>query len=119
LKLQSLNLTNTRVTDVGLKGLATQKNLATLSLWGTAVTDAGVKDLAGLKNLTTLDLRGTGVTIADLKDLAGLKNLTTLDLGETTDATLRALREIGLLHTITQATAKDGSRPKSPDDIVK
>jgi hypothetical protein len=53
--------------------------------------------------------------------LAGLKKLTSLHLGEAhmSDGSLRVLREIGLLHTVSQATAKgDTQRPKSADDVV-
>ena len=46
--LQSLDLSNTFVTDAGLKELARLMRLQTLNLSGTDVTDAGLKELAGL-----------------------------------------------------------------------
>ncbi len=76
----TVKLSDTDVTDAGLKELAPLKNLTTLYLGCTKVTDAGLKELAPLKNLTTLDLRATQVTGAGLKELAPLKNLTTLYL---------------------------------------
>ena len=78
-----LDLSETHVTDAGLKELAGLKQLTTLDLFGTQVTDAGLKELAGLMQLTTLYLSETQVTDAGLKELAGLKQLTTLDLSYT------------------------------------
>jgi prevent-host-death family protein len=91
-----------------------------LDLAGTDVTDSALKQLAELKNLTSLDLQGTKVTEKGLKELAGLKKLAVLGLGETqlSDANLRVLRAIGLLHCLNQASAEDGKRPKSLEDIV-
>ena len=41
----TVSLNDTKVTDAGLKELATLKNLTTLDLGFTKVTDAGVKEL--------------------------------------------------------------------------
>jgi hypothetical protein len=63
-----------------------------------------------------LDLSGTKLTDAGLKELAPLKNLTTLLLpGSVTDATLRALREVGLLHTL--GLGKVG-RPTKLEEVI-
>jgi hypothetical protein len=66
--------------------------------------------LAGLKNLAYLSLSATKVTHEGLKELIGLDKLLLLDLddGQFTDATLRVLRKIGLLHTTCKAW-KNGS----------
>jgi hypothetical protein len=52
-----------------LKHLAGLKRLTVLNLSDTQVSDAGVKELAALTNLTDLDLRGTKVTAAGVKEL--------------------------------------------------
>ena len=62
-------LDDTRVTDSGLKELASLKGLTTLNLGITRVTDAGLKELAPLKGLTTLYLYSTKVTDAGVKEL--------------------------------------------------
>jgi Leucine-rich repeat (LRR) protein len=85
-----------------------------------SATDEQLKELAPLKNLTTLDLEGTQVTEMGLKELAPLTNLTTLSPpGPLTDGVLRSLREIGLLHALTQASAEGGHRPDRPEHVVK
>src|SRR5262249_40640908 len=62
-KLATLDLSNTEVTDAGMRDLASLEGLATLNLFGTQVTDAGLKNLSSLKNLISLQLGGTRVTI--------------------------------------------------------
>ena len=91
--LSSLNLSQTQVTDAGLKELAHFKNLRILHLWRTQVTDAGLTNLAPLTNLYVLDLNSTQVTDAGLKNLAPLTNLGVLSLPETkvTNAGLKEL----------------------------
>src|SRR5260370_4123467 len=54
-----------------------------LILSNTTVTDAGLKELAELKSLQALELGGTEVTDAALKELSGLKSLQSLVLGFT------------------------------------
>jgi hypothetical protein len=44
-KLYNLGLSNTKITDVGLKELKGLKNLKTLWLQGKTVTDEGIKNL--------------------------------------------------------------------------
>jgi len=117
--LTTLNLSNTpHVTDMGLKELAPLKNLTTLHLYITRVTDTGLKEVAKLTSLTTLTLSYTKVSDAGLKELAPLKNLTTLTTPKVTDQTLAVLREINLLHALTQATNPNGSRPAKPEDVT-
>jgi hypothetical protein len=79
----NVNLTDTNLTDAGLKELAGLKQLQSLRLINTVVTDAGLKHLAGLKQLRELNLTFTEVTDAGLKHLAGLKQLQTLNLIKT------------------------------------
>ena len=134
--LTTLNLNSTRVTDAGLIELFAFKNLAILDLGnmrevidpkvgdkdyrgeGKGVTDTGLKEIAKLTSLTTLTLSYTKVSDAGLKELAPLKNLTTLTTPKVTDQTLAVLREINLLHALTQATNPNGSRPAKPEDVT-
>jgi hypothetical protein len=139
--LATLYLRGDWVTNAGLKEIAALKNLMWLDLWHTGVTDAGLKELAGLKRLVALELGATLVTDAGLKELLPLGNLTTLGLSDTrilghgikdlaplkklaalavpvTDASLRSLREIGLLHALPEAWGKDDTRPKAQDEVV-
>ena len=67
-RLAKLNLVESPVTDVGLKGLADLTRLTRLDLDKTNVTDAGLKELAGLKQLTTLFLN-KNVTAAGKAEL--------------------------------------------------
>jgi serine/threonine protein kinase len=101
-KAFGLDLSQTKVTDVGLKHLAGLTNLQSLDLWETYVTDAGLKELAGLTNLQSLDLSDTKVTDAGLKHLVGLKNLQKLNLSRTrvTDAGLKHLAGLTNLQSL-------------------
>ena len=116
----SLDLAGTDVTDQRLKQWAQLKNLTTINLQATKVTDVGLKYLAQLKNLESLDLQYTNVTAAGLKELAGLKKLWFLGLSENqmNDATLRVLREIGLLHQLCHSGTARNERPKSVEEVV-
>ena len=69
-KVPYLNLSNTKITDAGLKEMAKFKNLKILDLSSTQITDAGLKELAKLQNLGILELYSTkitGVGVAELK----------------------------------------------------
>ncbi len=113
----SLNLKSSSVTDAGLKELTNFVNLFYLDLSETGVTDEGLRYLAGYPKLAWLDLQGSKVTAAGLKHLAGCRNLIWINV-EPTDASLRALREIGLLHAISLAKGEGDERPRSADDVV-
>ena len=96
IRLRDLNLRETRVTGTGLersrKGLA---QLQLLSLGGTQVTDAGVEHCRGLTRLDRLHLVGTKVTEVGLEHLQGLTQLRSLDMSGTavTDAGVEKLRK--------------------------
>ncbi len=53
-----------------------------------------------------------------MRELKELKNLQLLIVPNITDATLAALREIGLLHALNRATAKGQKRPAGPEDVL-
>jgi len=73
-----LDLSNSGVTDRGLRQLADLSGLEVLKLDNTPVTDDGLKSLPPLRKLQHLGLAGTAVRgpgLAHLKDLADLKVL--------------------------------------------
>ncbi|MCH2397472.1 MAG: leucine-rich repeat domain-containing protein, partial [Pirellulales bacterium] len=106
-KLQSLTLTYTQITDVGLVHLngltlsqlsipdqaktdlglkhylAATETHTSLTLESWRVTDSGLVHLRGLTELQTLNLRGTQITDAGLAHLKGLTNLQELDISNT------------------------------------
>jgi hypothetical protein len=91
-----------------------------LLLADTAVTDAQMKQVAELRNLERLDLEDTKITAQGLKHLAGLKKLAWLRMQpqQLSDASLRVLREIGLLHALSLAyRSRDSGRPRSAAEV--
>lgn len=69
-KLQSLNLPNTRLTDQGLRNVATLSTLEDLDLSGNpGVTDAGLEHLTALPKLELLFLSDTRVTEGGIQKL--------------------------------------------------
>ena len=73
LKLKTLCLWRTQVTDVGLRDLANSpisQTLTGLGLSGTRVTDAGLEHVAKLKGLTILELEDTKVSDAAVTKLS-------------------------------------------------
>ena len=79
-EITSLELSDTKITDEGLKDLAKLQNLKTLFLGGTKITDAGLKEVTKLQKLKWLDLVNTQITDAGLKELVKLRDLQLLDL---------------------------------------
>ena len=61
--LEDLDLCTTRITDAGLKHLATLKNLRRLKLVNTQITDAGIESLGRLTNLKHLDIGDTQISL--------------------------------------------------------
>ncbi len=110
---------NNQISDAGLKELVGMPALQAIAIEpGAPVTDAGLASLAKIKTLESIRVRGTKVTAAGLKHLAGLK-LHTLALDDAliTDATLRELREMNLLHALSIAIGK-GRRPTSLETVT-
>ena len=68
-KIMNLFLTNTQITDEGIRELAKLQKLTVLSLNETQITDAGLKELAKLQKLGYLDLYNTKVTKAGVAEL--------------------------------------------------
>lgn len=68
-QVQSLDLSNTQITDEGLKPFLGSSGLTELYLDGTPVTDAGLKQLATLENLAMLSVANSQVTNAGTSEL--------------------------------------------------
>jgi hypothetical protein len=76
-------LARTKITDAGLKTLATFSNLRVVDLAHTAVTSAGVPTLARLSRLQSLNLTATAVDDAGVAPLRRTQTLKRLYLFET------------------------------------
>jgi hypothetical protein len=97
-----LLLGNTQITDVGLCHIADLQRLDELNLGGTLVTDNGLKKLAGLSQLQVLGLYDTRITDAGLKDISKLSGMLELymDMTAVTDTgidNLKELKHLGML----------------------
>ena len=66
-----VDLSDTKLTDAGLKVLTELTALRILALSGTKVTDAVITELKELKNLKYLDLTDIKVTDAGVQELEG------------------------------------------------
>ena len=92
-QLQALDLGNTKVTDAGLRHVASLKRLHSLNLWKTQVSAVGLKNLSNIKMLRYLNLESTQVTDPGLLDLACLEHLEELNVKNTpvTEAAVKTL----------------------------
>ena len=104
-KLERLDLSNTRVTDLGLLKLKDLKSLRELNLfYAELVTDEGLATMRNWTKIERINARGTKVTDNTLALLAGRATITALDIGyaEVTDSglqhlsTLPNLRELSI-----------------------
>jgi internalin A len=93
-QLERLGLSDTRISDEGLKDLKKFKNLTQLELRHTKVTDAGLESLKDFEHLRWLDLSATKVTRKTVAELRDLKKLTDLNIGDTewSDEDMKVLR---------------------------
>jgi RNA polymerase sigma factor (sigma-70 family) len=90
-RLTALSLNQTQITGLGLKQLP---NLCKLSITNSRLSDAGMKDLRHLKGLTVLSLEAVEITDAGLLELKACKNLVELNL-EATRVTGAGVRKLG------------------------
>ncbi len=110
-------LTNLRVLDVGrnavsdasLQGIASLRYLRHLNLGQTDITDAGLIHVAKLPDLKSLGLFGDRITDNGLRTIEGLTSLESLDLGGTqvTDAGLASLLALPQLTRVRLAREPD------------
>ncbi len=68
-KLESLNMSETRIQDDGLKNLSKMKSLRQLNLRDTKITDQSLDALKELEALNVLDISGTNITSDGLENL--------------------------------------------------
>ncbi len=103
--LEKLDLSLTRITDLGLLRLRDLKNVREIDLWfAELVTDEGLAAMKNWPRIERLNLRGTKVTDNTLSLFAGKESIVALDVGyaEVTDSGLQHLpkysnlRELGL-----------------------
>ncbi|GAB5406316.1 MAG: hypothetical protein Aurels2KO_45470 [Aureliella sp.] len=79
--LETLDLNQTQVDDLGLQYIGRLKSLKTLSISSHVLSGAGESHLAELHNLEDLYLDGSNLKVlADWRELAKLKSLTSLSL---------------------------------------
>src|SRR5262245_9765778 len=83
-----VRLGGVRLSAESLRKLAALRNLQSLDLSNTGLTDPDLKELAGLRSLRSLNLRYNRIGDIGLKELATLNNLeaVTLDHTQITDA---------------------------------
>jgi len=95
--LERLDLSLTRVTDLGLLRLKHLRNVRELNLFfAELITDEGLAVLKDWPRIERLNLRGTKVTDNTLAILAGKDTVTALDIGyaEVTDSGLQHLPQL-------------------------
>ena len=92
--LERLDLSLSRVTDLGMLRLKGLKNVREINLWyAELVTDEGLAAMRTWTKIQRLNLRGTKVTDNTLSILAGKESIAALDIGfaEVTDSGLQYL----------------------------
>lgn len=93
-KLERLDLSETRISDLGLLKLKDLKNVRELNLfYAELVTDEGLATMRNWTRIERINARGTKVTDNTLALLAGKSTITALDIGyaEVTDSGLQHL----------------------------
>lgn len=118
-KLETIDLSHTKITDVGLEHLKRLENVRHLRLHHAEyLTDSGIAQIKGWKKLESLDLRGTKVTSRVFEHIRALTTLTALDLSHTevTDSGFEELAELTRLERL----AIGGNRILGPGlDLLK
>src|SRR5262249_7888374 len=137
--LEALNLADSLVIERHLQDLRFLKSLNTLTLGRHQVTLAGLKNLEDNGQLHTLwcaaaadgkrpktprdvrtvNLRGIKVSPQTVAIFSSFRNLDELllDNDDITDASLKALREAGILYALSCCARGGGKRPAGPPDV--
>ncbi|WP_166822954.1 protein translocase subunit SecD [Thalassoroseus pseudoceratinae] len=89
--------------------------LTDIDLSQTAITDEGLKSLAGLKNLQVLNLDGTQVTDAALPELAKHPKLRELSIADTSITDEGLLEHIGDFESLTILDIARPGKPEKPE----
>jgi len=100
-QVQSLDLSDTQVSDAGLVHLQGLSALQSLDLSDTQVSDAGLVHLQGLSALQSLNLMNTQVSDTGLAHLQGLSALQSLNLSnapQTLFSFHTSVSDAGLIH---------------------
>lgn len=124
--LRAINLTESRITDQGVKALSELQSLESLSLVNTAISDFAIECLSGLIDLRELDLSFTFITDEGVSRLAAVKTLEDLRLAATavTDegiknlASLSRLSFLDLSETVVSEEGIDMLRRALPDCLI-
>jgi Leucine-rich repeat (LRR) protein len=84
------------ITDQGIAAMKTWKHLTRLNLEGTKITDSALQQISTFTSLEALNIGSVQVTDAGLESLTSLTKLRELTLGgdKLTDAGLQALRQL-------------------------
>lgn len=105
-RLTTLDLSDTRLTDSGLRRLAGLQRLEELNLTGTAIQGTELASLATLPRLRSLDLFATELRPDAVAQLARLRSLEHLSLGPgTSDAALESLGSLPRLKSLSLLNA--------------
>jgi Leucine-rich repeat (LRR) protein len=102
--LRRLDLSQTRITDHGLRQLKNAPAIEELDLrYAESITGEGISALKNWKHLKKLDLEGTKITDDTLQHLSGLSSLEALNIGYAlvTDAGIEALTGLTNLKELT------------------
>lgn len=102
--LSRLDLSETRITDHGLRQLKGAPAIRDLNLrYAELISDEGISSLKGWKHLVRLNLEGTKITDSALQHLSAITSLETLNIGSVlvTDAGLPALTSLTNLKELT------------------
>jgi hypothetical protein len=83
-----LSLSNTAMTDAGLRQVASLTQLRQLYIAGTKVSASGLAALGTLQHLETLDITATAVQAEPQIDLRSLKSLKTVYEYESDERTI-------------------------------
>ncbi len=84
-----LQLSDTKVTDTGLKSLASLEHLWELDLRGTQVSDAGIDDLGRLPGLLGVSVDRSNITPAGVAKLRKMSPRLIVRISEESDARKR------------------------------
>lgn len=116
--LQFLDVSDSPMTDEGLRFLKDLKRLEQIDLSGTRVTDDGIAELAGLEQLESINLERTALSDAGLTMLMQLPKLSFIRVGETrvTEAKIAELRAKYPLIQIVSTPPAMSSAPDLPPD---